>query len=118
MDGLLSLVIVGFLLGLRHATDPDHVVAVSTIVSRERSVRASSRIGALWGVGHTLAVLGVGGVLIMLQLSLPVRAQLGFEFVVAVMLILLGLANLFHSGGGAPLSAMRPLVVGLVHGLA
>ena len=119
MDGLLSLVIVGFLLGLRHATDPDHVVAVSTIVSRERSVRASGRVGALWGVGHTLAVFVVGGAILLLQLSLSHRAQLGFEFVVAVMLIILGLANLLHvRGGDEPLSAVRPVVVGLVHGLA
>ena len=118
MGSLLSLTVVGFLLGLRHATDPDHVVAVSTIVSRERSVRASGRIGALWGVGHTLSVLVVGGAVILLQLTLSARAQLGFEFVVAVMLIVLGLANLLDRRGDAALSSVRPLLVGLVHGLA
>jgi high-affinity nickel-transport protein len=119
MGSLLTLVLFGFVLGLRHATDPDHVVAVSTIVSREKSVRASGRIGALWGLGHTMSILVVGGAILLLQLTMSQRAQLGFEFVVAMMLIVLGLANLLGSGSSSTrLSNARPVLVGIVHGLA
>ena len=63
--GLLTLLTLGFFLGMRHATDSDHVIAVTTIVSREKSVRAASLVGALWGVGHTLTIMFVGGAIIL-----------------------------------------------------
>jgi len=90
----LSIVVLGFLLGMRHATDPDHVVAVTTIVSRERSIRAAALIGALWGVGHTLTILVVGGAIMLFGAVITPRVGLTMEFSVAVMLILLGILNL------------------------
>jgi len=57
----LSMAFLGFFLGMRHATDPDHVVAVTTIVSRERRVDRAGAIGMLWGLGHTVTILLVGG---------------------------------------------------------
>ena len=60
MISLLSIVALGFFLGMRHATDADHVVAVMTIVSRQRSLRPAAWVGALWGVGHTLTIVLVG----------------------------------------------------------
>jgi high-affinity nickel permease len=94
MIGLFSIVALGFFLGMRHATDPDHVIAVSTIVSRHRSVKHAAAIGAIWGVGHTLTILLVGGGIILFGWVIPARVGLSMEFSVGLMLILLGVLNL------------------------
>jgi high-affinity nickel-transport protein len=120
MPGSVGLVLLGFLLGVRHALDPDHVVAVGTISTSAPSVRRSVAVGALWGVGHTLTVLAVGGAIVLLRFAVSPRAALAMEFSVALMLIALGLLNLLsvrHSEPAAP-SPVRPLVVGMVHGMA
>jgi high-affinity nickel permease len=150
----IGIVLLGLLLGMRHSTDPDHVVAVSTIVSRERSVRHAALIGVLWGIGHTLTISVVGSAIILFGLVIPPRIGLSMEFCVALMLILLGVLNLtgvlqwltkrFTPEGlsmeksidppdsdriaSSPANRMidryglyqllRPLFVGLVHGLA
>jgi hypothetical protein len=88
--GPLGFVLMGLLLGMRHATDPDHVVAVTTFVSRERSLGGAVRIGVIWGVGHTATVLAVGAAIIFLKLAIPVRLGLAMEFAVALVLIGLG----------------------------
>jgi high-affinity nickel-transport protein len=90
----LAILVLGFFLGVRHATDPDHVIAVSTIVSRERSLSKAALIGALWGVGHTLTIVLVGAAIILFNLVIPPRAGLTMEFAVGLMLILLGILNL------------------------
>jgi hypothetical protein len=82
---------LGFLLGMRHATDPDHVIAVTAILSRERRLGAATRTGVLWGVGHSLTVLIVGGAIIVLKIRIPARLGLTMEFGVGVALIALGL---------------------------
>jgi hypothetical protein len=94
MTSGLAILAIGFVLGMRHATDPDHVIAVSTIVSRERSLVKAGWIGVLWGVGHTLTILLVGAGIILFGLAIPARAGLTMEFSVGVMLILLGVLNL------------------------
>jgi high-affinity nickel permease len=94
MTSLIAILGFGFLLGMRHATDPDHVIAVSTIVSRERSIMKAGLIGALWGVGHTVTILIVGAAIILLGIAIPTRLGLTMEFSVGLMLILLGLLNL------------------------
>ena len=86
----LGIACLGLLLGMRHATDPDHVVAVTTILSRERRFIAATRIGIVWGLGHTLTVLIVGASIILFKLAIPARVGLAMEFAVAVVLILLG----------------------------
>ena len=93
MIGFLSILAVGFFLGMRHATDPDHVIAVTTIVSNQRNIIRSALIGAFWGVGHTVTIFVVGAGIILFNLVIPVRVGLSMEFSVAVMLIILGLAN-------------------------
>ena len=85
---------IGFFLGMRHATDPDHVVAVSTIVSREKSIPRAGWIGMLWGVGHTITILVVGTAIILFGFVIPPRLGLALEFSFALMLILLGVLNL------------------------
>jgi high-affinity nickel-transport protein len=94
MTSGLAILAIGFFLGMRHATDPDHVIAVSTIVSRERSIGKAAFIGALWGIGHTLTILVVGAAIIVFGLVIPARAGLTMEFCVGLMLVLLGVLNL------------------------
>jgi high-affinity nickel-transport protein len=104
---------------MRHATDPDHVVAVTTIVSRERSLGRAASVGALWGAGHTVTILAVGGAIILLELAFTPRLGLSLEFAVACMLVVLGTLNLFDvRPRAARWTTMRPLFVGVVHGLA
>jgi hypothetical protein len=128
----LALLTLGFFLGMRHATDADHVVAVTTIVYREPTARGAVRIGALWGLGHTVTILVVGGAIIVFGLVIPVRLGLSMELAVAAMLILLGTLNLtgatrridrvahaaVRSDPQNALGGFRPLAVGVVHGLA
>lgn len=91
MDGMLwSVAGVGFLLGVRHAFDPDHVVAVSTIVSKHRHVGRSSLVGVFWGLGHALSLLAASGALLALKLAIPEAAARWAEAGVAAMLVLLG----------------------------
>jgi high-affinity nickel permease len=94
MNSGLAILAIGFLLGMRHATDPDHVIAVSTIVSRERSILKAGLIGILWGIGHTLTILAVGVAILLFGLAIPARLGLTMEFSVGLMLVLLGLLNL------------------------
>jgi hypothetical protein len=137
---------LGSLLGMRHALEPDHLAAVSTLVTGERSSAKAAWLGACWGLGHTLTLVTTGAVLVVLRAELPAAASDAFEFAVALMLVGLGLraiyyaarqgadgpAHLHHHGRlihvhpGAPAHvhvgrwtlARRPLLVGAVHGLA
>ena len=93
MIGFLSIIALGFFLGMRHATDPDHVIAVTTIVSRERQVSKSAWIGVFWGIGHTLTIFVVGTAIILFDLVIPPRIGLSMELAVGLMLILLGVVN-------------------------
>jgi len=90
----LAIIALGFFLGMRHATDPDHVIAVTTIVSRERQIGKSAWIGAFWGIGHTLTIFLVGAGIILFDIVIPPRIGLSMELSVGVMLILLGLVNI------------------------
>src|ERR1700676_905697 len=94
MITLFYLVALGFFLGMRHATDPDHVIAVTTIVSRDRSIRHAALVGALWGLGHTITILVVGSAIILFGLVIPPRVGLSMEMSVGLMLVLLGILNL------------------------
>jgi high-affinity nickel-transport protein len=119
MHGLPIAFIASLLLGMRHATDADHIVAVTTIVNRERRPWRSSRIGLMWGLGHTLTIFVVGGAIILFKLAFTPRLGLSMEFCVALMLMVLGYLNLTTRGpitGAAP--QLRPFLVGVVHGMA
>ena len=94
MITVLSIIALGFFLGMRHATDADHVIAVTTIVTRQRSIRNAALVGALWGVGHTITILVVGSAIILFGLVIPPRIGLTMELSVGLMLILLGILNL------------------------
>ena len=143
MITLLSMLLLGFFLGMRHATDADHVVAVTNIVSQQRSIRGAAWTGVFWGIGHSLTLLVVGGGIVLFGLVVSERLGLSLEFSVAIMLIVLGLMNLnaaFHWFGDADEAErrhaeenerlerwlggfrlgrdLRPLIIGVVHGLA
>ncbi|MGH2402026.1 MAG: high-affinity nickel-transport family protein [Candidatus Limnocylindria bacterium] len=157
MTQILALAGFGFLLGMRHATDADHVIAVTTILNRSRRFLDTTLIGALWGLGHTITVVLVGVLIIVFNVVIPPPVGLAMEFAVALMLIGLGILNLTgglrsltermtppaplhaheHDHGGAShghlhghgeqrglletfgrYQLIRPVVVGLVHGLA
>ena len=146
---------LGLILGMRHSTDADHVVAISTIVSKQRSIRNAAFIGSVWGLGHTITIFIVGSLIILFGVEIPPRVGLSMEFCVALMLILLGVLNLtgvmqkitarFRPTNAACVVAwteadgrkkwsprfaedavsrfglyqcVRPLAIGLVHGLA
>src|SRR3954462_1398841 len=94
MTTFASILLLGFFLGMRHATDSDHVVAVTTIVSRQHSISNAAVTGILWGIGHSLTLLVVGGAIILFGLVIPERLGMSLEFCVALMLILLGALNL------------------------
>ncbi|HYR74858.1 MAG TPA: hypothetical protein VEM96_03360 [Pyrinomonadaceae bacterium] len=163
MNGSLALALgIGFALGLKHATEADHLVAITTIVSEQRSIWRSGLVGALWGVGHTASLLAAGVLVIILGIAIPDPVAGVLEFLVALMIIFLGSRILYltlrhrtrvhvhthsheghahthfhfhdesdaHEVSNAPihshgwehhprrLSGWRPLVVGMVHGLA
>lgn len=137
---------LGSLLGMRHALEPDHLAAVTTLVSRERSSLRAALLGAWWGLGHTLALIVVGAALVVVRAELPALVSDAFELAVAVMLVALGLRSirlaaqqgpggprhlhrhglLVHTHAAVPAHihlgswtfARRPLIVGAVHGLA
>jgi ABC-type nickel/cobalt efflux system permease component RcnA len=108
MIGLLSIIVIGFFLGMRHATDPDHVIAVSTIVTQQRNAKRAALIGVFWGLGHTLTIFVVGSAIILFNLVIPVRLGLAMELSVGLMLILLGGWNLVSFMHSVPAAAHVP----------
>lgn len=146
MIGTSAAITLGLVVGARHAFEPDHLAAVSTLVGGSRSTRGAVGLGLLWGLGHTIALLAVGVVLVLLDGVMPARLGFMFEGVVAAMLVLLGARSILagiqnrdghagihrhgsgvqhvHGGAGDHVHlgrrafAWRPLTIGLIHGLA
>ena len=87
---IISILAFGFVLGLKHAVEADHVAAVSTIASEHPSIIGSSFVGALWGIGHTISLLIAGALIVFLHVEISDRISLALEFIVGVMLIVLG----------------------------
>jgi ABC-type nickel/cobalt efflux system permease component RcnA len=94
MDGLVSILLFGLLLGVRHALEPDHVIAVSTIASRSSSIWRSALAGVFWGVGHTATLVVVSLLLLLGKREMPETVAMSLEFAVGVMLVALGLRSL------------------------
>ena len=86
----LSVLLIGFVLGLQHAIEADHLAAVSTIVSEKKSLLAASLVGGMWGVGHTISLFAVAVLVIFLKLQISETAEARLEALVGGMLILLG----------------------------
>ena len=155
-ESLAAILGLGFTLGLKHATEADHLAAVSAIVSERRSMLQSAAVGILWGVGHTASLLVAGFLVIAVGVTIPQPVANLFELLVALMIIFLGTRLLYtilrarhdihvhaHTHNGRPhihlhchdehhahstgvshddahngLSGWRPVLVGVVHGLA
>jgi high-affinity nickel-transport protein len=109
---LLTLLAIGFFLGVRHATDADHVVAIAAIVTRERRLSGAAAVGVLWGVGHGLTVAVVGCAIILFGVVIPPRVGLAMEFAVGIMLVVLGLFTL----AAVARQAREALALHLLHG--
>tara|TARA_R110002096_G_scaffold245529_1_gene437761 strand:+ start:2166 stop:2873 length:708 start_codon:yes stop_codon:yes gene_type:complete len=86
-----SILFLGILIGMRHAFEADHVAAVASLVSSNQSLRDSIKQGAIWGLGHTLTLFIFGSIVILMDTSMPERIALGLEFIVGIMLIVLGI---------------------------
>ena len=125
---MLTAVLLGFVLGIRHAADPDHVAAVAALVARHRRPSVAAWIGAAWGVGHSVTILAIGAVLVALRIAVPESLAIAAELLVAAILIALGVANLRSLRGGAPhrhhaathrlgSTAGRAFGIGIAHGL-
>ncbi|MCU1282997.1 MAG: Nickel transporter UreH [bacterium] len=125
---MLSVVtgaVAGLALGVRHAFEPDHLAAVSTIVAERPGARRGLFLGAAWGVGHTLALFVVATVLALCEVRLPPRIADAFELLVAAMLVTLGVRAIVvgvraqrNAASPARRFGRRSLIVGVVHGLA
>ncbi len=146
--GLISVLAFGFLLGMKHAIEPDHVIAVSTIASQSKKFWRAALAGVFWGIGHTATLFAVGLVLLLLKGEMPETLAMTLEFAVGVMLVYLGVNALrkfrrqqvhahlhahgevvhshFHSHEqGAEhdhshhrISYLKSVLIGFVHGLA
>ncbi len=136
----------GLAQGVRHAFEPDHLAALSTLVAERKTARSAASYAVAWGVGHALVLVAFGGAFLVVKAHVPTRVGAGFELVVATMLIVLGVRALrrafVRGGAGAPVQhahealshvhagpadhvhvrgftlARQPLVVGCIHGLA
>src|SRR5215470_18851018 len=114
MVSFLSVIALGFFLGMRHATDPDHVIAVTTIVSRQANIKRAALVGTFWGLGHTFTIFVVGTLIILFDLVIPPRVGLSMELSVGVMLMILGVVNVRSFLRSMPSSSVNR-GSGLVH---
>ncbi|MCM3727430.1 sulfite exporter TauE/SafE family protein [Neobacillus cucumis] len=146
--GFLSVLALGFVLGIKHAIEPDHVIAVSTIASQSKKLFKSTLAGVFWGIGHTATLFIIGIILILMKGEIPEKWAMSLEFLVGIMLVYLGLTTVLsfrnihihqhehdgdehkhlhsHSHNGQHqhnhqhqnVSYLKSLFIGLVHGLA
>ncbi len=87
---ITSILFFGFLLGLKHAVEADHLAAISTIVAERKNALSSTLVGGLWGVGHTVSLLVVGGLVVFLKIKISERVESNLEMGVGLMLVILG----------------------------
>jgi sulfite exporter TauE/SafE len=146
MEGsLLSVLFLGFFLGIKHAIEPDHVIAVSTIASQSKKLWRSSLAGVFWGIGHTTTLFIFGIILIFMKGQIPKEWAMSFEFLVGILLVYLGVTSILslkkvhhhehqhnevvhdhfheraepnpHMHQHKKISYSKSLLIGLVHGL-
>ncbi len=125
MGSIWPVLLFGLLLGMKHATEPDHVIAVSTIASRTKKLSLSSLAGMFWGIGHTLTLLVVGMVMIAFERQIPEQIASYLEMGVGIMIVILGMASFrstmrldHHHQGDIHHLHVKSTLIGIVHGLA
>ncbi|MBP3040505.1 sulfite exporter TauE/SafE family protein [Bacillaceae bacterium Marseille-Q3522] len=125
---LISIFFFAILLGLKHAIEPDHVIAVSTVASRSKMIRSATLAGVFWGIGHTITLFGMGMVFVMLKSQITDNLAMSLEFVVGIMLVFLGLSSLRKDkiskshdhflAGTDTVYLLKSMFIGVIHGLA
>jgi len=141
-----NILILGFILGIKHAVEPDHIIAVSTIASQSKKLLRSSLAGVFWGIGHTLTIFSVGMVFILIKGEIPLNWAMSMEFLVGIMLVYLGVSSYLsykknkihvhehehegfmhnhfhlklsiHNHNKKGISYFKSVIIGFVHGLA
>lgn len=136
--GFLTSAALGSLLGMQHAFEPDHLAAVATLMTGERTSAKAAWLGAWWGLGHTLTLLAAGTALVVMRAEMPMSVAWAFELGVVLMLVGFGARAIYHAAcatmprrthsHASPSSSRRfgidrwalarPLLVGAMHGLA
>ncbi|WP_409304162.1 sulfite exporter TauE/SafE family protein [Peribacillus sp. SCS-155] len=129
--GLLSILGIGFILGIKHAIEPDHVIAVSTVAGQSKKWWKSSLTGVYWGIGHTATLFLTGLCILLLKGEIPEVWAMSLEFLVGIMLVHFGISAIIsltknhenvqgnrHSQNGSPVPYARPMFMGFIHGLA
>lgn len=146
--GFLSILALGFVLGIKHAIEPDHVIAVSTIASQSKKLLRSSLAGVFWGIGHTATLFIIGIIIILMKGEIPEKWAMSLEFLVGIMLVYLGVSTVLsfrnihihqhehhgedhkhvhshtfsgkhgHKHKHKNVSYLKSMVIGLIHGLA
>ncbi|MCH6266404.1 sulfite exporter TauE/SafE family protein [Neobacillus citreus] len=146
--GFLSILALGFVLGIKHAIEPDHVIAVSTIASQSKKLLRSSLAGVFWGIGHTATLFIIGIIIILMKGEIPEKWAMSLEFLVGIMLVYLGVSTVLsfksihihqhehhgeehkhvhshthmgkhgHKHKHQNVSYLKSMVIGLIHGLA
>ncbi|MAG91664.1 urease accessory protein UreH [Candidatus Woesearchaeota archaeon] len=143
---IITFLVFGFLLGVRHAFDSDHIAAMSTLIAKTKSLKKSTLLGILWGFGHTISLFIIGSLILLFKITIPEKIALSFELLAGIMLVILGFNIIFtlnknkihihkHSHGNKEhhhfhshkfnknhshehLQASKSLLIGSVHGLA
>lgn len=125
MGSLLTVLLIGLVLGIKHSIEPDHIIAVSTMVSNQKKLWRSTLTGIFWGIGHTITLFIVGMVLVLLKGELPEVWAMSLEFLVGIMLVYLGFKNFVsvkaayrQSHKHDKASLVKVTVIGFIHGLA
>ena len=138
----MSFLGLGFVLGLTHAFDADHVVAVSSLVSKHNNVKKGILAGIIWGLGHTTTIFIIGLIILITKITIPEKIALSLEFIVGIMIVYLGASVIYdviknkkhlhkHSHEGVTHFHLhshkkktshthyhKPFIVGLIHGMA
>jgi sulfite exporter TauE/SafE len=131
---LITILALGFILGIKHAIEPDHVIAVSTIASKSKNLWHSSLAGVYWGIGHTATLFIIGFIFIVMKNEISDKWSMSLEFLVGIMLAYLGITSILRFRGNKKHSHLKPsestdlnkrevsyfksLFIGIVHGLA
>jgi high-affinity nickel permease len=125
----LSILFLGFILGIKHSIEPDHVIAVSTIASKSKKLWRSTLAGVYWGIGHTITLFIVGMIMIFMKGKLSDTWTMSLEFLVGIMLVYLGITSMFvykkysnhqehDTGKPEKASFLKSMIIGAVHGIA
>ncbi|MGM0876380.1 MAG: urease accessory protein UreH [Bacillota bacterium] len=125
----LSILFLGFILGIKHSIEPDHIIAVATIASKSKKLWRSTLAGVFWGIGHTITLFIVGMILILMKDEISDKWTMSLEFLVGIMLVYLGISSMFFYKKYSNLqeqgtrdwekaSFLKSILIGSIHGIA